>query len=504
MTRKLIYFFSLAVFLSACSPHSRELERALRLAGDNRAELEKVLAHFQHDELKLKAAKFLITNMPYHFSMVEYFRSPTGERYRPDIRLFDNRYDMHDHSNALVQRGYQIVRDRLPDITTVNSEFLINNIELAFKAWQKPWAREISFVDFCKYILPYRAHIESLSHLRRYMMERFTPILKAANVTTPLEACIVLNEYLRANEVIRYREVGFPFYPIIDETYQTGLCACEGMTNLGVFIMRAVGIPVTIDFTIWARLDLGHSWVAVLNNGIFYSFEPAGTQPIEHRERFSMWNRTPAKVYRRRFDVVDFYRLKNDDNLVSFLKSPLIQDVTNEYLVPTTTIKVAIDEERYTYQSNQIYLMVHNFYQWQPLAMGRRSGSVGIFENVVGDNIFMVADSPDGRTLRLITPPFHVGNEGEIRKFIPQLQNRITATMNKQHVRVMERHTLYYWDVKAKRFLPLPYTAVVRTDTTRTYDRIPYNALLWFAAPERTIFNQRVFFIDDDGSTRRF
>ena len=41
------------------------------LAGDNRAELERVLAHYEGDSLKLEAAKFLIRNMPGHYSYAD-------------------------------------------------------------------------------------------------------------------------------------------------------------------------------------------------------------------------------------------------------------------------------------------------------------------------------------------------------------------------------------------------------------------------------------------------
>ena len=47
------------------------LEQALELAGSNRCELEKVLEHYADDSLKLEAAKFLIRNMPGHYSYVD-------------------------------------------------------------------------------------------------------------------------------------------------------------------------------------------------------------------------------------------------------------------------------------------------------------------------------------------------------------------------------------------------------------------------------------------------
>ena len=55
------------ILLSACSSQDNRLEYALRFAESNRTELEKVLDHYSTDPEKLKAARFLIENMPYHY-----------------------------------------------------------------------------------------------------------------------------------------------------------------------------------------------------------------------------------------------------------------------------------------------------------------------------------------------------------------------------------------------------------------------------------------------------
>src|SRR5690606_2966061 len=57
------------VLAISCSRNSR-LETALELAGDNRAELEKVLEHYKKDpadSLKYRAACFLTENMRWHY-----------------------------------------------------------------------------------------------------------------------------------------------------------------------------------------------------------------------------------------------------------------------------------------------------------------------------------------------------------------------------------------------------------------------------------------------------
>lgn len=54
--------------IGCVSKGDARLESALRQAKDNRKELEYLLAFYKDDSLKLEAAKFLIRNMPGHYS----------------------------------------------------------------------------------------------------------------------------------------------------------------------------------------------------------------------------------------------------------------------------------------------------------------------------------------------------------------------------------------------------------------------------------------------------
>lgn len=490
------HYIWLLLFITTCSYNrNKQFESSPNTDNKNKEKLETILSHYKNDVLKQKAACFLIENMSYHFSKEEYFISPNGEKYRPNINLFYGEKAIKTHCDSLFRQGFRIKKQKIYDLSTVNINFLINNIELAFNIWQKPWARNISFEDFCRYILPYRAQTEEISNLRGEIMEQFVPILDSAKVTTPLEACCVLNEHLK--NIMKYGNTGLPFYPTIEETYKSGVAQCEGLCNLGTFIMRACGIPVSVEQTTWTKMDLGHSWCAVLDNGKFYSFGPGELQPNEHARSFTkIRHLRPAKVYRNHFDP-DFSKIdKNDDGYITYLKSPLIYDVTNEYLDRTTQIRISVDKTNIKKKkSNQVYLCVYNHYEWCPIAIGHRKDSICYFENVVGDNIFMVADSPEGSKLRNITAPFYTDRDGNIHKFIPQKEHMLTFTLNKRKKKLDQVHTLHFWDTEKDRFTPLEY--VRSTDTTQTYDQIPENALLWFTIPER-IVNQRLFFIEND------
>lgn len=144
-------------------------------------------------------------------------------------------------------------------------------------------------------------------------------------------------------------------------------------------------------------------------------------------------------------------------------------------------------------------MCVHNYYEWKPLAVGSYlENGMCSFKNVVGDNIFMVADVTDNGALRYLTAPFYVSSNGEVHLFIPRSDQKFSYTFDKK--KRSRNYTLHYWDVDRESFVSIPCKS--STDSTQTYEQIPENALYWLTLPER-IVNQRVFFIEQD-TIRRY
>ncbi len=221
---RIITFLLCATSLLACdftsSPEERMLEYALRQAGDNRKELEYVIEHYEGDSLRREAACFLIRNMVYHFG-------------------FDK-------------------RDKVPDITSISSSYLINNIELAFQVWPKPWNRNVCFNDFCRYILPYRSLHEHPSSLRETLMKTYLPLLDSLHINNTYDAVMTMQKILKTR--VAYHEVIPQYYPTAEEIHETGLGRCDGMVMYGVNMMRAVGVPTVAEHTIWTRRNSEHYW----------------------------------------------------------------------------------------------------------------------------------------------------------------------------------------------------------------------------------------------------
>ncbi len=478
------------IVLLSCKQESA-LEKALELAGRNRHELEKVLKYYENDSLKQVAARFLIENMPYHTYVEEYYLLPSGKKYRPQVADFPVEADYKKHIDSLNDAGFPIIRNHKTDIQTLDSAFLVRNIELAFMAWKKPWAKQVPFSVFCQYILPYRTSVEYPSMLREQMISRFIPMLDSLQVTTPLEACKALNKKLAG--IMSYTRTSSIFYPTVEETYQGKLAQCEGLCDLGTLIMRSVGIPIAVEQTIWTKMDLGHSWGAVWHDGKFHCFG-IGEESFDLFSWKLKNTLRPAKVYRSHFNFYDtICNEMKDDGYISWLKSPLLEDITSEYLDSVNDLHIKIDNMRLgSSKLKPVYLCAFNFYKWVPVGIGIYKDSVCSFSKVAYDNILIVADSPTGKGLRFLTAPFLLDGKGKICKFIPDLKQTMTYTAKRRKDFPDRPHTLFYWNPQINDFFPLKYSTC--TDTTQTYMEVPANSLLWFTIPDRTL-NQRVFFI---------
>lgn len=472
---KVYFLFLILSILTSCSMQktkSISLKQALSMSGKNREELEKVLEYYKNDSLKLEAARFLIRNMPFHFSRMEYFVSPEGQQYVPDIRNFTDNQAVERHCDSLLEKGYTIRREIVYDIKTLHSNYLIRNIDLAFQVWQKPWAKDVSFEDFCHFILPYRAQTEAISNLREMFMARYMPLLDSAQVQNPLEAAQTVHEQLCKK--IKYQKAGNPLASTIEGTEQLGTGTCEALCDYTTFVMRAVGVPVAVYQTTWTRMDFIHNWCAIPYNGGFHQFNPGDTAMYSYADKLTTaYYLQPAKVYRRHFDADLSVLPSQDDGYVTQLKSPLFTDVTQEQKLPVYTLRVPIGKNN-SQKSGLVYLCTHNDKRWQPIAIGTRKQGIARFDHVAGRNFLIVAEAAGRDELRYISEPFLTDDKGGIRLFKPDLSQTTSVVCRQKAGRQV--FPLAFWDTERDAFVPLKSKEV--TDSTQYYDNIPANALL--------------------------
>ena len=129
------------------SPYPDDVKSALKEAGDNRAELEKVLEHYlsAEDSLMLQAAYFVIGNMEGHGYATYKLQDSTGAEVEFDVRDYADFDELVAAADSIeVARGeLDFEKDTLLyDLQTIKGDFLIEHIEYAFRAWhEKPWAK---------------------------------------------------------------------------------------------------------------------------------------------------------------------------------------------------------------------------------------------------------------------------------------------------------------------------------------------------------------------------
>lgn len=91
-------------------------------------------------------------------------------------------------------------------------------------------------------------------------------------------------------------------------------------------------------------------------------------------------------------------------------------------------LRIEADKEPSSAES-LVYLCAYNYYEWKPVAIGIQTDAVCEFKDVVGNNIFIIAEGGKEQELRYITAPFLVDSSGHIRKFIPDKNKLVTQEL---------------------------------------------------------------------------
>jgi hypothetical protein len=258
--KHLFYISIVLILAAACSRQPSRLEQALELAGDNRAELEKVLAHYSAksaDRLKYRAACFLIENMPLHYS----YSGKELDNFAAEVKRYAARheYEPDDHNRHLsvsffnddaptpASSGYS---PTVMDSHVITSDFLIDNIEWSFKVWQEqPWGADISFDDFCEQILPYRVADEPLQEWRQLYYDYFRPKVDSmcGHTRDLLTAGKAIYKIIYDNRRWIFNNSVTSNHLGAKTLFHCRLGDCRLMAHYAVYAFRALGIPCGID-----------------------------------------------------------------------------------------------------------------------------------------------------------------------------------------------------------------------------------------------------------------
>jgi hypothetical protein len=407
MKTKLVYLIIAALLISCTRVrYSPEIEEVLKQAGNNRGQLEKVLKRYSRnpdDSLKLRAAEFLIINMPGKYS--EYYDAP-WEDVATACYLLTYASNKEQLLNDYRLRA-PIVQD---DLHYVTARYLIDNIEMAFEVWTKaPWGRQVTFDVFCDEILPYRISTESLDNWREQALASFADVyrslLDSANMTA-VKACGVVNgklpsfTYCKSFPPMNYRQL----MASTSGTY-------EQQATLAAFVMRSMGIPVTWEVMLLHQSQ--YAWNVVCDStGRHIPFivlnEPPGHWTPENDRVMA---RVLRNTFRRHTAVVNNlpYMSYSLDNLL---------DVSSEYdNVRDIIVPVRQDIDTVVQLPEYACLAITNsLSEWMPVCWGKYSDGTYHFASININMLYLPVIYDEGRQISF-NQPFFLTDDGKIIYF---------------------------------------------------------------------------------------
>lgn len=415
-----ICLFAFFVFSSGCSHiKNSPLEEVLQLAGSNRNELERVITHYSADpagSLKLKAAEFLILNMPGKYS--ESYDAPWEDVASVNLRWSSS------SDKSFVLNTYQLGNlVRKEDINHITADYLISNIDLAFQLWyDKPWGKYIPFDTFCEEILPYRIGMEPLENWRDKVLASFADInksLKEDSTMTAVEACRKVNALLPRFRLDKdFSNMSFT------QLMATTRGMCDSQAALTAFVMRALGIPVTIDFTPqWKDYPTGHSWNSVCDSaGQHVSFMGTETDPYgSHQGNTYLKAKAYRKLYRN-------HRVVETDEMHT---PPLFQDnltdISSEHNNMTSvSIPIKYHPENPT---GYVYLSLLYDFEWQLTGHGVVDSDSIRFQHIGKDILYRPVYYTNEKPTSA-GDPFYVDTEGKTHILTPDSPDSLISFLS--------------------------------------------------------------------------
>lgn len=376
---KLCHYFvviALTATLPGCSQWSLETQKALATTDSNRSELEKVLNYYKTsgDAEKLAAAEFLISNMPGHGYVETGLYTQDANEISFDALNYETYEQAREALRQLKEENGELNFKRksfTPDIDTITSEYLIENIDLAFETWRQiPWAKSLSFDAFCEYILPYRCSNEPVGNWRQTCLEAHAALPEKMTDPADLkEAGDLISK--EAYKWVQFDTIYYlhPTDQGFEEMLQTRKGRCEDIANMATYIMRANIIPVASDYTpAWANRDNNHAWNVLLDS------EGKGNAPLGN---------IAAKIYRKMFSTqpnsIVLTRKKHED-IPPWLRSKSVIDVTDQYF-ETSDIAIRLEQKK-PKNISFAYLCVFNGGQWEPVCSGKIKSGRAFFEKL--------------------------------------------------------------------------------------------------------------------------
>ena len=465
---------------------SNTLSYAISWSGSLNKELRKALSHYNSskDTLKYRAMACLIRGLPYQAyseiadtTTLSIILDKANDSRNNPAQLTSFKKDLDqlvEHSVILTRR----------DVDIIDADFLINNVELAFEAWQKPWARSLSFDEFCRYILPYKSPGQKPHRLRAFFLQQYSALCDSLPIGASRRVvCAAICQRLQK----QYEFVpsfGRRTVPILstEAMLRCRVGRCSDLTRLGGEVMRALELPVAHELGAWGNYGGTHTWNVLYEDHKFLPFAftdaPPGTVfKCEATVADQHYRRKRSKVWR-----YSYLPTVPGEGIVSV--DSLLEDVSASTLSCTNVVLPLVD----SIASQNIVLCTFAGGRWVPVSKGILANTHVSFKEMGKAICYLPASVDSKQRITPIAPPFlltqsgrRINLKGENKN---KLQVKVTAKYpinNSNKIKIGDTYQLLGWQRNSWH----SFGQQKATANILYFNDIPDNVLLWLRDIDR-------------------
>lgn len=326
--------------------------------------------------------------------------------------------------NASVSKIEKLL-DKKEGDTYLLEKDIVHAVDIYLKSNLK-W--NIPFDVFCEYVLPPFIYDEDYIYWRKIGYDKYIGWVGRKKST--VEICNAINADLMK---------GFVYSDSVKQVqnwiqFQKNKKGnCIQMSQMILYPLRALGIPVAIDYVVaWGNVNGAHTWNALYDNGRMIPF--MGLEKVMDYNPFLIYEyaadttrnayRYPPKVYRKTYSINKVYadivcRFPEQVKGVDLFNDLHFKDVTKEYL-PVKDILV----EGLTETSELCFLSVFNSNKWIPVVAGLSRNGRTLFKDMNTNQLYLFQNSNNSY-------PFILDNKGNMDILTADDSNKKAFTISR-------------------------------------------------------------------------
>ena len=227
---------------------------------------------------------------------------------------------------------------------------------------------------------------ETLTPWRAQAFNKYIPLVESLHyINDPIVICDTIIKRLNTSWQYGHTLAKYPVAMTLENMDRGKMGSCTHQTGMGIFLMRALGIPVVHEqVPHYGNKSLGHDFTTVIgkdNKLLDFEFGNSKTGDVVGRRLRT--NRLIPKIYRQKYSInkksLAVLKSENED-VPTYFRNPSIEDVTNSYL-PTMDVDIDLIYP-IPKGSEYVYLCVYDNQDWKPVDWSKIDKKRASFKDV--------------------------------------------------------------------------------------------------------------------------